>query len=272
MDLGDLEGRLNQQLKAKRPVYAVVAIIGSTEEGAVDPLQKILQLRQKFQTKGLSFLVHADAAWGGYFASMLCKGTEFQPANTQPAKRPKGSSSGDGTVTIQGIEAGEETDLDELDFESGSEYVDGDLDELPDTRAGREPNDDGFVPGLSLRLETQRDLAALRYCDSITVDPHKAGYIPYPAGALAYRDGRLRSLVTWTSPYLSRGSVTTSIGIYGVEGRFVVSIILDESSFNVSTASQEHLPCQPGCPISASAFMTKGMELCLLKHVSLPRW
>ncbi|KAK0625573.1 putative L-aspartate decarboxylase [Lasiodiplodia hormozganensis] len=217
VDLTDLEDRLNQQLEAKRPVYAVVAIIGSTEEGAVDPLQKILQLRQKFQIKGLSFLVHADAAWGGYFATMLCKGKEFQPADTRPSKKPKAPSSDDEIVTIQEIEAGEETDLDELDFESASEYVDSDVDELPDIRAGREPNGDGFVPSLSLRVETQRDLAALRYCDSITVDPHKAGYIPYPAGALTYRDGRLRFLVTWTSPYLSRGSVT-SIGIYGVEG------------------------------------------------------
>ena len=76
---------------------------------------------------------------------------------------------------------------------------------------------DGFVPDASLRAETQEDLYAMRYADSITVDPHKAGYIPYPAGGLCYRDERMRFLVTWTSPYLSRGSVT-SIGIYGVEG------------------------------------------------------
>lgn len=82
---------------------------------------------------------------------------------------------------------------------------------------------DGFVPDASLRAETQEDLFALRFADSITVDPHKAGYIPYPAGGLCYRDGRMRFLVTWTSPYLSRGSVT-SIGIYGVEGRQVYRI------------------------------------------------
>lgn len=226
MDLSDLEDKLEQQRLAERPVYAVVAIIGSTEEGAVDPLQRILQLRQKFQTKGLSFLVHADAAWGGYFATMLCKGKEFQPAGTQLSKKPKAPRSDDEIVTIQEIEAGEVSDCDELDFDTASEYMETDVEELSETRAGREPNDDGFVPGLTLRLETQRDLAALRYCDSITVDPHKAGYIPYPAGALAYRDGRLRFLVTWTSPYLSRGSVT-SIGIYGVEGRFVIFSPLD---------------------------------------------
>lgn len=123
-------------------------------------------MRKQFQTEGLSFLIHADAAWGGYFCSML-------PRNYQP----------------------------------------GDRTNLP-TEMGE---GDGFVPDASLRVETQEDLYAMRFVDSITVDPHKAGYIPYPASGLCYRDGRMRFLVTWTAPVLSRGSVT-SIGIYGVEG------------------------------------------------------
>ncbi|KAF2762538.1 PLP-dependent transferase [Pseudovirgaria hyperparasitica] len=166
IDIAALEARLEESLKDERPILAVVAIIGSTEEGAVDPLSSILALRKQYQTRGLSFLVHGDAAWGGYFCSML-------PRN----------------------------------------YAPGDVLNLP-TEMG---DGDGFVPDACLRAQTQDDLFALRFADSITVDPHKAGYIPYPAGGLCYRDGRMRFLVTWTSPYLSRGSVT-SIGIYGVEG------------------------------------------------------
>lgn len=64
----ELTGVLN-----KRAVYCVVAIIGSTEHGAVDPLDKIFLLRETFQKKGLSFVIHSDAAWGGYFASMIRK-------------------------------------------------------------------------------------------------------------------------------------------------------------------------------------------------------
>jgi glutamate/tyrosine decarboxylase-like PLP-dependent enzyme len=94
------------------------------------------------------------------------------------------------------------------------DYHPGDITNLP-TEMG---DGDGFVPDASLRAETQEQLFAMRFADSITVDPHKAGYIPYPAGGLCYRDGRMRHLLTWTSPYLSRGS-ETSIGIYGVEGR-----------------------------------------------------
>ena len=78
---------------------------------------------------------------------------------------------------------------------------------------------DGFVPDASLRVDTQEDIYAMRHADSITVDPHKAGYIPYPAGGLCYRDDRMRFLITWSSPYISRAGTTESIGIYGVEGR-----------------------------------------------------
>ncbi|OHE97321.1 hypothetical protein CORC01_07376 [Colletotrichum orchidophilum] len=166
LDLGALEKALQQSLDNKQPVYGVVAIVGSTEEGAVDSLSGVLALRKQFQAKGLSFVVHADAAWGGYFCSMLPK-----------------------------------------------DYRPGDVMNLPTDMGAA----DGFVPDATLRAKTQEDLFAMRFADSITVDPHKAGYIPYPAGGLCYRDGRMRFLVTWTSPYLSRGSVT-SIGIYGVEG------------------------------------------------------
>ncbi len=76
----------------------------------------------------------------------------------------------------------------------------------------------GFVPDASLRVKTQEDLFMLRYCDSNTVDPHKAAYVPNPAGGLCYRDGRMRYLVTWTSPYISRGETTAaSIGVFGIE-------------------------------------------------------
>lgn len=60
-------------------------------------------------------------------------------------------------------------------------------------------------------------IISLKEADSITVDPHKAGYIPQLAGSLCYRDGRMRFLVTWTSPYLTQGSME-NIDVYGVEG------------------------------------------------------
>ncbi|KAL9592084.1 MAG: hypothetical protein Q9179_007074, partial [Wetmoreana sp. 5 TL-2023] len=169
LDLDDLNKHLQASLERKQAVYAVVAIIGSTEEGAVDSLRGVLALRRRYQAQGLSFVVHADAAWGGYFASMIPK--DFKPGDPKNAEPPAQTGRGD-----------------------------------------------GFVPDASLRVETQEDIYALRDADSITVDPHKAGYIPYPAGGLCYRDERMRFLITWTSPYVSRAGATESIGIYGVEG------------------------------------------------------
>ncbi|KAJ4287512.1 hypothetical protein N0V88_007612 [Collariella sp. IMI 366227] len=59
VDVNKLEEVLSKSLAEQRPVYSVVAVIGSTEEGAVDPLHKILALRQKFQAQGLSFILSA---------------------------------------------------------------------------------------------------------------------------------------------------------------------------------------------------------------------
>lgn len=76
---------LEKAVNNKQALYAVVAIIGSTEQGAVDPLTEVLALRTEFQKRGLSFVVHCDGAWGGYFASMIREPSEIGT--------PKGQSS-----------------------------------------------------------------------------------------------------------------------------------------------------------------------------------
>ena len=43
-----MEKNLEYALKNDIPVFMVVAVIGSTEESAVDELDKILKLRDKF--------------------------------------------------------------------------------------------------------------------------------------------------------------------------------------------------------------------------------
>lgn len=147
-------------LKNRIPVYTVVAVIGTTEESAVDPLKQILALREEFSQKGLQFTVHADAAWGGYFASLLRTNADFglpSPKDTAPP-----------------------------------------------------------ISTLSPYVEEQ--FAALPQADSITIDPHKSGYIPYPAGALCYRNSAMRNLVTFVAPYIFHGEAEPTIGIYGIEG------------------------------------------------------
>ncbi len=57
MDLDALEDLLKRE-----PVATVVATLGNTALGAVDPLHEIVKLRDKY-----GFRLHVDAAYGGYF-------------------------------------------------------------------------------------------------------------------------------------------------------------------------------------------------------------
>ncbi len=166
MDINALRRHLTHCLEARRPVYTVVSVMGSTEESAVDPLAEILALRAEFRQQGLEFTVHADAAWGGYHTTLL--------------------------------RADQPTDID------------------PHHPGTTLPPFDG--PSQALSSYVTRQLSALTEADSITVDPHKGGYMPYPAGALCYRNSAMRSLVTFDAPYMYHGEAEPTVGIYGIEG------------------------------------------------------
>ncbi|MCJ1900597.1 MULTISPECIES: pyridoxal-dependent decarboxylase [Paracoccus] len=166
MEIGALERMLAECLDQRRPVMLAVAVLGTTEEGAVDPLDRIVALREAFGGRGLGFALHADAAWGGYFMSML----------RQP---PLGSSDPNHMLDI---------------------------------------DDDDAPPGMHLNPRVEARLNAARHCETLTVDPHKAGFIPYPAGALCYRDGAMRDLVSFAAPVVFHDGVVPTVGIYGIEG------------------------------------------------------
>ena len=63
---GDAHGRMDMDALRRRlsegDVGLVVATMGTTATGSVDPLGDILKLKQEYE-----FRVHADAAYGGYF-------------------------------------------------------------------------------------------------------------------------------------------------------------------------------------------------------------
>ena len=73
-------------------------------------------------------------------------------------------------------------------------------------------------PAIPLKQYAIDQFQALGDVDSITVDPHKSGYIPYPAGALCYRNSAMRDLVTFSAPVVFHGDAEPTVGIYGIEG------------------------------------------------------
>lgn len=56
--------------------------------------------------------------------------------------------------------------------------------------------------------------------DSITVDPHKMGYVPYAAGGFIVRDKRVLDVISYSAPYIldTREEHPTQLGSYILEG------------------------------------------------------
>jgi glutamate/tyrosine decarboxylase-like PLP-dependent enzyme len=80
--------------------------------------------------------------------------------------------------------------------------------------------------------EWVRAVEALGEADSVSVDPHKLGYVPYSAGAVLVRDGRARHLVATDPPYLAPSGSEQS----GVE-RFLGRYILEGSKPGAAAAA-----------------------------------
>jgi glutamate/tyrosine decarboxylase-like PLP-dependent enzyme len=171
----ELEAALETLGRHGRVPLAVVAVVGSTEEGAVDPVDAILDLRARRERDGQgSFWLHADGAYGGYLRTM-----------TIPDRIGLGNPRA--RVKLDGVEQ----DL-----------------------------------TLSLPVAGACDaLDRLGECDSITIDPHKLGYIPYPAGAVCFKSDLVKPITRQDAPYLDEraSDVETerrspSVGLYILEG------------------------------------------------------
>jgi len=199
MDTVDLRRHLDRCLAEKRPVLEVVAVMGTTEESAVDPLADIADIRDEYRQMGLEFTLHADAAWGGYFASMLRPSKlerEISERRLQGTDEEARLLSRNLGVQISHAGAADTPDLDDIYF----------------------AHDLGMSPGMMMGDYVTRHYGAFARCDTITVDPHKAGFVPYAAGTLAYRNGAMRDVVAFTAPVVFHGGTVPSVGVYGIEG------------------------------------------------------
>lgn len=175
-----------ENLSENEYIAAVISISGTTEEGAIDPLHKIVDIRKKLSMNfNRSFWLHIDSAWGGYMRTLFCgydiKG-DIASDTTAYAYKER--------INTPMINSTEEIlwDDDLGIYQSLMHYPEG---------------------------------------DSVTIDPHKLGYTPYPAGVVSFKYSVVTELIKQEAPYIFHGKEAlqydrpphiTEVGSYILEG------------------------------------------------------
>jgi glutamate/tyrosine decarboxylase-like PLP-dependent enzyme len=181
MDTEKLEGML-QLLQPDEYVAAVVGIVGATEEGAVDPIHAICFARKRYEAAhNRSFWLHVDAAWGGYIRSLFC-GLDVQHIpHGQDGQEQSSHLDAVCAAYVQALQIEERFTLD----------------------TGSESHAEKTVEIRWASKDVYAAFLAMPDADSITVDPHKLGYVPYPAGIIAFRNGLVTELIQQRAQYIS---------------------------------------------------------------------
>ena len=272
LDVADLRKKLRACLNERAVPLAVIGIVGTTEEGAIDPIHDILDLREEFENRDVSFWLHVDAAWGGYFRSLL---NLSAPDRLDVLAHKLGLSheacpppDGDidawiANVFVPFVEARvSDTDNPKVDrtrirrlLHACGAAVDDDarltavrgvvgyalrtgllVSDRRSADAGEAdaewerpgPLDIGLQDYVDLLGRRTSDRLTLRYgkyrrditlvfdsretcsallgmsrAESITIDPHKMGYVGYPCGVIAFRNDRVRHFLTQRAPYIT---------------------------------------------------------------------
>jgi tyrosine decarboxylase len=170
MDLTALQEVIDELVANKTPILALVGVVGTTEEGAIDDIAGMAALRERNATRGVNFYFHIDAAYGGYARALFL----------------------DNDHTFMPYERLQER-LAEGDFTSAREWP---------TR------------------QVWSAYGSMWSADSITVDPHKMGYVPYAAGGMTVRDRRILGLISYSAAYVFEdpSNLEVSLGSVVLEG------------------------------------------------------
>src|SRR3546814_6403364 len=152
LDAGALEDVLARCKRERQPMPMAVAVLGTTEYCTVDPVDAMVDARDRWAAKGLGFSVHVDGAWGGYLATLF---------RNEDGSLRSSEEVGEGFARFP----------------------------LPEVHAA---------------------FAALGRTDSVTVDPHKLGYLPYGAGAFICRDHHPVALLPEPADYVFHATARKS--------------------------------------------------------------
>ncbi len=116
-----------------RPIVCLATVAGTTEAGEIDPIDDVVDLLDDLRKDGIDIWHHVDAAYGGFFCSML-------GGDAEGALDPKQSAA----------------------------------------------------------------LRAIGRAQSITIDPHKLGYVPYSCGAFLTKNKQAYQASSFQAPYIDR--------------------------------------------------------------------
>jgi len=178
MDIVKLKEML-WNLKEHEVASAVVWIVGTTEEWAIDPIGQICELRELYENeKKSSFWFHIDAAWGGYIRTLL-NAKELDPKKKVEDFHKDFLELTQLTGTVQ------------------IPYSQKEEEEWQWKLVKIEWGEDWWL---------FRSIFFMNYADSITIDPHKLGYIPYPAWVITYKNGLVTELISQKAKYISDDS------------------------------------------------------------------
>ncbi len=146
MSTADLKEKLNFLKQNNIPLLGVVGIVGTTELGTIDPISSIVEILRELKEKNGSHIwFHIDAAYGGFFRSLLQSETSH-----------------------------------------------------------------------SLDAFTAQNLSAMAEADSVTLDPHKLGYVPFASGAFICKNADDYFIRSFTGPYIK--SDRYNLGNFTLEG------------------------------------------------------
>jgi tyrosine decarboxylase len=76
---------------------------------------------------------------------------------------------------------------------------------LRDERGALRPFEQVEAEGALTDRRVYDGMAAISRADAVTIDPHKLGFVPYPAGALVVRDGAFREATVCRADYVNQG-------------------------------------------------------------------
>ncbi|WP_442603974.1 tyrosine decarboxylase [Paenibacillus sp. KN14-4R] len=174
MDIEKLEATIRQLTADNIPILGVVGVVGSTEEGQIDHIHKIVELREKLEKEGIYYYIHVDAAYGGYARAIF---------------------------------------LDEND-----EFIA--FDKIDEVYKKHNIFTDMNLKNEWLTEDIYNAFKAMSQVETITIDPHKMGYIPYSAGAIVIKDSRMRDAISYFATYVFEkdADIPALLGAYILEG------------------------------------------------------